>query len=65
MSLLYTLHHDDGGDHLSGCGDVEVQRFAVLGGVKMGAWASVAMSLPSAFWASTVQEKRSCFFKSR
>jgi hypothetical protein len=65
VSLLCTLHHDDGTDHLSGCGDVEVQRFAILGGVKMGARASVALSLSSTPWASTVQEKRSCFFKSR
>jgi hypothetical protein len=26
MPLLRTLYHDDGVDHLSGCGDVEVHR---------------------------------------
>jgi hypothetical protein len=31
VALLRTFHHDDGADHLSGCGDVEVQRFTVLG----------------------------------
>jgi hypothetical protein len=48
------LHHDGCADHLGGCSDVEVQRFAVLGSVRIGAWASVALSLSSASWASTV-----------
>jgi hypothetical protein len=26
MPLLRTFYHDDGADHLSGCGNVEVQR---------------------------------------
>jgi hypothetical protein len=30
MPFLRSLYHDDGADHLSGCGDVEVQRLAVL-----------------------------------
>jgi hypothetical protein len=31
MPLLRALYHDDGADHLSGCGDVEVQRLVALG----------------------------------
>jgi hypothetical protein len=31
MPFFRTLHHDDVADHLSGCGDIEVQRFTVLG----------------------------------
>jgi hypothetical protein len=54
VPFLCTFHHDDGADHLSGCGDIEVQRLAVLGGVKIGARASVTLSLSSASWASTV-----------
>jgi hypothetical protein len=30
VSLLRTFYHDDGADHLSGCGDVEVQRLVAL-----------------------------------
>jgi hypothetical protein len=30
MPFLRSLYHDDGADHLSGCGDVEVQRLTVL-----------------------------------
>jgi hypothetical protein len=30
MPFLRSLYHDDDADHLSGCGDVEVQRFAAL-----------------------------------
>jgi hypothetical protein len=30
VSLLRTFHHDDGADHLSGCGYVEVQRLVAL-----------------------------------
>jgi hypothetical protein len=30
VPFLCSLYHDDGADHLSGCGDVEVQRLAVL-----------------------------------
>jgi hypothetical protein len=65
VSLLCTVHHDDDADHLSGCGDVEVQRLTVLGGVKIGTWVSVALSLSSASCASVVQEKRLCFFRNR
>jgi hypothetical protein len=65
VPFLRTFHHDDGADHLGGCSDVEVQRSPSRGGVKISTWASVAMSLSSASWASTAQEKRSCFFKSR
>jgi hypothetical protein len=31
MPFLCTFHCDDGADHLSGRGDVEVQRLTVLG----------------------------------
>jgi hypothetical protein len=31
MTLVHTFQHDDSADHLSGCGDVEVQRLAILG----------------------------------
>jgi hypothetical protein len=65
VPFLRSLYYDDGADHLSGCGDVEVQRLAVLGGVKIGARASVAFSLSNASWASAVQEKHLCFFRSR
>jgi hypothetical protein len=65
VPLLCKLHHDDGADHLSGCSDIEVQRLAILGCVKIGTWASAALSLSSASWASAIQEKRSCFFRSR
>jgi hypothetical protein len=30
VPFLRSLYHDDGADHLNGCGDVEVQRLAVL-----------------------------------
>jgi hypothetical protein len=30
MPLPHSLYHDDDADHLGGCGDVEVQRLAVL-----------------------------------
>jgi hypothetical protein len=30
VPLLRSLYNDDSTDHLSGCGDVEVQRLAVL-----------------------------------
>jgi hypothetical protein len=35
------------------------------GGVRIGAWASVAFYLSRASLASTVQEKHLCFFKSQ
>jgi hypothetical protein len=65
VPLLRALYYDDSADHLSGRGDVEVQRLAVLSWRRIGAWASVAFNLSSASWALTVQEKRSCFFRSR
>jgi hypothetical protein len=32
VSFIRPLHHDDRADHLGGHSDIEVQRFAVLGG---------------------------------
>jgi hypothetical protein len=30
VPFLRALHHDDGAEHLSGCGHIELQGFAVL-----------------------------------
>jgi hypothetical protein len=61
VPFLRTLHYDDRVNHLGGRSDVEVQTW---GGVRIGVWVSVTLSLSSASWASTVQVKRSCFFRS-
>jgi hypothetical protein len=48
VAFLRSLYHDDRADHLGGRSYVEVQRFAVLWDVRIGMWASVALSLSSA-----------------
>ena len=65
MSLLLSFYNDGRADDLSrGC-HVEIEGLASIGGVRIGALVSDALSLSRASWASGVHKKRSDFLRSR
>jgi hypothetical protein len=65
MPLLRALHYDDGADHLGGCGNVEVQRFAVLRRCEDRGVGKGRLQLVKRLLGLDGPGEPLCFFKSR